>query len=221
MGGCRDSCFIRVPVVDMILPSFFLALWAYRTEEELSLWMEKDEAACQKWREDRSGKWEAGDAGLKEKYPTRDALDAWLDATCQNSKNKSLWKRTRLRARHCQEEGASQKKPPALTKDTARALLTKILDTVKEQSNKDMLEKLLKECEGADPAQAGMMKMMKLLPAVQTLLGPVLTEAGFKAEDLVSVSMQIQAFGAEDPTIAADTGMLMSAMQGDFSALLK
>ena len=102
-----------------------------------------------------------------------------------------------------------------------RALLTKILDTVKEQSNKDMLEKLLKECEGADPAQAGMMKMMKLLPAVQTLLGPVLTEAGFKAEDLVSVSMQIQAFGAEDPTIAADTGMLMSAMQGDFSALLK
>jgi hypothetical protein len=61
------------------------------TAAELALWLEKDEAACQTWRDDRDAKWEAGDAKLKEKYPTREALDAWLDETCQNSKNKCAW----------------------------------------------------------------------------------------------------------------------------------
>ena len=34
------------------------------TPEQLSLWLEKDEAACQTWREARVKKWEAGDAKL-------------------------------------------------------------------------------------------------------------------------------------------------------------
>ena len=36
----------------------------------------------------------------------------------------------------------------------------------------------------------------------------------------MSVAMQIQAFGPDDPTIAADTSKLMKAMQGDFADLL-
>merc|ERR1712037_1007492 len=32
---------------------------------------------------------------LKEKYPTREEFDAWLDKQCKTSKDKSLWKRTK------------------------------------------------------------------------------------------------------------------------------
>ena len=186
------------------------------TSEELALWLDKDEAACQSWRDDRSSKWEAGDAKLKESYPTREALDAWLDATCLGSKNKSLWKRTRM---------ATKKKPAAgpapMTKETARELLTKVLDTVKVPANKEKLEAIVKECEGGDPAQAPMMKMMKLMPAVQGMLGGVLVDAGYTQNDLMTVAMQIQGFAGQDPSIAADCAALMAAMQGDVSALLQ
>jgi hypothetical protein len=65
------------------------------TEDELALWLDKDEAACQSWRAGRSEKWEAGDEKLRASHPTREALDAFLDKGCESSKNKSLWKRTR------------------------------------------------------------------------------------------------------------------------------
>jgi hypothetical protein len=186
--------------------------------DELALWLDKDEAACQSWREDRSSKWEAGDAKLKESYPTREALDAWLDATCLGSKNKSLWKRTRIAKK---KKPAASTGPAPMTKETARVLLTKVLETVKEPANKEKLEAIVKECEGGDPAQAPMMKMMKLMPAVQSMLGGVLVEAGYTANDLMTVAMQIKGFSGEDPSIAADTAALMAAMQGDVSALLK
>lgn len=64
------------------------------TAEQEALWLEKDEAACQKWKEAKVSQWEGGDAKLKESYPTREDLDKWVDATCKNSKDKSLWKRT-------------------------------------------------------------------------------------------------------------------------------
>lgn len=192
------------------------------TAEELALWTEKDESACQSWRDDRAAKWEGGDAKLKESYPTREALDTWLTDTCTTSRDKSLWKRTRTaKKKAAKEGGAAASGPPKMTKESARALLTKVLDTVKTPANKTQLEALMKECESADPAQAPMMKMMKLMPAVQTMLGPVLVEAGYTANDLMTVAMQIQGFSAEDASIATDTKALMSAMQGDLSALLK
>eukprot|EP00286_Rhodomonas_abbreviata_P006592 CAMPEP_0181317994 /NCGR_PEP_ID=MMETSP1101-20121128/16768_1 /TAXON_ID=46948 /ORGANISM="Rhodomonas abbreviata, Strain Caron Lab Isolate" /LENGTH=339 /DNA_ID=CAMNT_0023425431 /DNA_START=24 /DNA_END=1043 /DNA_ORIENTATION=+ len=193
------------------------------TPEQLALWLEKDEAACQKWRDAKASQWEGGDAKLKESYPTRAALDEWLDATCLNSKNKSLWKRTHAKkpaAASGAAAGAGAGRP-ALTKESARALLTKVLDKVKEPANKEKLEGVVKECEGADPANAGMMKMMKLLPAVEGILGPVLLEAGFKQGELTTAAMEIQAFSAADPSIAADTAALMAAVQGDLTALLK
>merc|ERR1712224_313277 len=64
------------------------------TAEQLKLWLDKDEAACVSWREARAKKWEDGDEKLKATYPTREALDAWLDKQCKASKDKSLWKRT-------------------------------------------------------------------------------------------------------------------------------
>jgi hypothetical protein len=67
------------------------------TAEDLALWLAKDEAACQSWRESRLAKWEGGDAKMKETHPTREQLDAWLDTQCDSSKNKSLWKRTRAK----------------------------------------------------------------------------------------------------------------------------
>jgi len=187
------------------------------TTEQLALWLDKDESACQAWRDGKSSAWEGGDEKLKEKYPTRPDIETWLDETCTNSKNKSLWKRTHA----AKKPAAAPAGPPALTKETARELLTKVLDTVKIPANKEKLEALLKECEGGDPAQAGMMKMMKLMPAVQTMLGPALVAAGYKESDLMSVAMQIKAFDGADASIAADTAILMSAMQGDLSALLK
>ena len=90
-----------------------------------------------------------------------------------------------------------------------------MLDKFKEPANKETLLGLIAECEAGDPAQAGMMKMMKMMPAVQQMLEPVL-----EGRDLMSVGMQMQAFGAEDPTIAADVGKLMKAVQGDLSDLV-
>merc|ERR1712050_545450 len=111
-------------------------------------------------------------------------------------------------------EPAEPAGPKPLTKELARALLTKALETFKQPANKEKLEGIIKEFEGQDPAQAGMMKMMKLMPVVQTMMGDTLTEYGYGPNDLMTVTMQIQAFGSEDPTIAADVAKLMKAVQG-------
>merc|ERR1712217_298445 len=176
--------------------------------------MGKDQAAIDKWREAREKSWQ--DGKLQEQYPTREEFDAWLDKQSASSKNKSLWKRTRKNY----EEAATPAGPPKLTKETARELLTKAMNTFKEPDNKAKLEGLLKECEGADPQSAGMMKMMKLMPAVQSMMGGALKEYGFGENDLMNVTMQIQAFGIEDPSIAADVAKLMKAVSGDLSDLL-
>merc|ERR1712216_187143 len=63
------------------------------TEEQLKLWEEKDQAAITAWREAKEKSWAEGT--LKEKYPTREEFDAWMDKQCKSSKDKSLWKRTR------------------------------------------------------------------------------------------------------------------------------
>jgi FKBP-type peptidyl-prolyl cis-trans isomerase FklB len=182
------------------------------TEEQLKLWGEKDEAAIQKWRDTRIKSYE--DGNMRDVHPTREAFDAWLDKQCKSSKDKSLWKRTK--------KPAEAPKPAGLTKETARSLLDKALATFKQPDNKTKLEKIIKECDdaaAADPSQAGMMKMMKLLPEVQTLMGPTLSEYGFMPGDLMTVTMQIQAFAAEDASISADVAKLMKAAQGDVAAL--
>merc|ERR1712060_97435 len=171
-------------------------------------------AAIDKWREAREKSWQ--DGKLQEQYPTREEFDAWLDKQSASSKNKSLWKRTRKNY----EEAAAPSGPPKLTAESARELLTKAIATFKETDNRTKLEGIVKECEGGDPAQAGMMKMMKLMPAVQSMMGSTLTEYGFGENDLMNVTMQIQAFGAQDPSIAADVGKLMKAVSGDLSELL-
>lgn len=63
------------------------------------------------------------------------------------------------------------------------------------------------------------MKMMKLMPAVQQMMGPALEEYGFASTDLMSVTMQIQAFAAEDESIGTDVAKIMKAAQGDVSGL--
>ena len=183
-------------------------------------------AACVSWRESKANKWEAGDAKLKATYPTRAELDGWLDKQCQASKDKSLWKRTRAakkKAAQAAEGGAAQAaalKKPALTREGARELLTAALDAFKQPANKEELLAIVAECDALGPEQAGMMKMVKLMPAVQSMLGPALTAAGFKADDLMTVAMQIQAFSGEDPSIAIDVSKLMQAVQGDLSGLM-
>ena len=204
-------------------------------------------AACVSWRESKANKWEAGDAKLKATYPTRAELDGWLDKQCQASKDKSLWKRMRAAKKKAAQAAALKK--PALTREGARELLTAALDAFKQPANKEELLAIVAECDALGPEQAGMMKMVKLMPAVQRMLGPALVEKGFAADDLMTVAMQIQArapapapalaaatrppphhvrcrvlrrqgFGAEDPSIAADTAKLMQAVQGDLSGLL-
>merc|ERR1719235_33497 len=51
-----------------------------------SFWYEKDEAACQKWRDAKKADWDAEKKKMREKYPTEEELNAWLDTTCQKSK---------------------------------------------------------------------------------------------------------------------------------------
>lgn len=186
------------------------------TAEELALWQDKDEAACISWRESKTKKWEAGDEKLKSAYQTREELDAWLDKQCAASKNKSLWKRTRAA-----KKKAAQAPPTSttLTREGARVLLTKALDTFKQPANKEELMNIVKECDAMGPEQAGMMRFAKLIPAVQKIMGPTLEEAGYGSDELMSVAMQIQAFAPDDPSIAADVGKLMKAVQGDLSDL--
>eukprot|EP00656_Telonema_subtile_P006232 TRINITY_DN1285_c0_g2_i1.p1 TRINITY_DN1285_c0_g2~~TRINITY_DN1285_c0_g2_i1.p1 ORF type:complete len:254 (-),score=102.58 TRINITY_DN1285_c0_g2_i1:179-940(-) len=55
-------------------------------EIDESFWYEKDEEACQKWRDAKKADWDAEKKKLKEKYPTEEDLNAWLDSTCLKSK---------------------------------------------------------------------------------------------------------------------------------------
>ena len=89
--------------------------------------------------------------------------------------------------------------------------------------------------------------MLKLMPAIQKLLAPTLKSCarrlglhvavspvrplaraecqgsrvtsadGYGADDLMTVAATLMGFGAEDPSIAADTQKLMKAAQGDLS----
>lgn len=63
------------------------------TPEQLALWEEKDEASLVTWREAKEKSWDEGT--LKEKYPTREEFEAWMEKQSMIAKNKSLWKRTR------------------------------------------------------------------------------------------------------------------------------
>jgi len=197
------------------------------TPEEEELWLQKDIDACESWRAGRAAKWEAGDEALKTSYPTREALDEWMEKTCTGSKNKSLWKRTRTAKKKAAAAaaeggagGAAPGKPAALTAETGRSLLDKALSTFKEPANKEELLGIVKECDAAagDSGTAAMQKMMKLMPAVSRMLGPTLTEFGFGADDLMPVAMQLQAF--DEPSIKADVSKLMKAVtEGDVTGL--
>lgn len=196
------------------------------TAEELALWTDKDEGACVAWRDSRSTKWEGGDEKLREAYPTREALDAWLDKQCLSSKNKSLWKRTRTAKKKAAAaasgaDGASSAAPakpkPTLDAAIARKLLDRALATFTQPANKAQLVSIIAECDAMGSENAGMMKMVKLMPAVQAMLAPALVEFGYAADDLMTVATQLMAFGAEDASIAADTSKLMKAVQGDLS----
>jgi len=186
------------------------------TEAELALWLDKDEAACTTWREGRLQKWEAGDEKLKSSYPTREALDAWLDGQCLNSRNKSLWKRTRA-AKKMAEAPTPPPAAPAMTPKFARTLLDQALAAFTVPENKSKLTAIVAECEAAPPESQMMMRMSKIMPAVQEMMTKPLEEAGFRADDLMSVMMQIRSFEAQDPSIAADCAKLTKAVMGDLS----
>lgn len=188
------------------------------TAEEQALWLEKDESACQKWRESRVTAWDGGDEKLKKAHPEKEAFNEWLDKQCLSSKNKSLWKRTRTATKKASAAANAPAKPPGLTAETARKLLDKALEAFKVPANKEKLADIVKECEGAE--NAGMMKMMKLMPAVQGMMGDTLKEFGFGEGDLMTVTMQVQGFAAQDPSIAEDVGKLMKAVQGDLSGFM-
>ena len=198
------------------------------TADELALWTDKDESACVSWRDSRATKWEGGDAKLKESYPTREELDAWLDKQCASSKNKSLYKRTRTAKKKAAAAaaggGSAAPAPAALTATSARTLLDQALATFREPANKAQLTALVAadaakgDAAGAD---GGMGRMMAMMPVIQTMLGPVLKEYGFAADELMTVATQLMGFGGADASIAADTSKLMKAAQGDLSDLFE
>ena len=90
----------------------------------------------------------------------------------------------------------------------------------REPATKEKLQEILKEIESMeDTVAASMAKMNKLLPTVQTLLGPSLAEYGFAEDELMTVGMTLMNFGHEDATLARDTQLIMKWSQGDFSDL--
>jgi len=188
------------------------------TAEQLALWEAKDQAQCEAWREAKERSFTGSGHGgrLKQDYPTRELFDDWLDKQCLAAKHKSLWKRTR---RNFEAEEEERNK---LTKEKARALLTKAIAASRVPANKDMLMRTMKEGEAdheGDSAEASMKKMIKIMPAIQTVLGDVLREYGFACTDLLSAIRQIRAFASEDQSIATDIGKMMKAMQGDLTDL--
>ena len=54
-----------------------------------TLWTEKDEASLSEWREKKIEQWNEG-GKMKEKYPERAELDAWMEKQCQKSKDEAL-----------------------------------------------------------------------------------------------------------------------------------
>ena len=110
--------------------------------------------------------------------------------------------------------------PAKMDPKTARAILDAAFAQLK--ANKDSLTKTIQDIENApgDASSKQMQKMMQLLPKVQQLVAPALTEHGFKPDELMSVVMKIQACAADDPSIAQDTMKLMKAAQGDISGLV-
>merc|ERR1712078_277074 len=148
------------------------------------------------------------------------------------TKNQALWKRTRAARRkakaaqfNSQKVEGSTVTPPApppakMDPKTARAILDAAFAQFK--ANKDSLTKTIQDIEDApgDASSKQMQKMMQLLPKVQQLMAPALTEHGFKADESMSVVMRIQACAADDPSIAQDTMKLMQAAQGDISGLV-
>lgn len=179
------------------------------TPEQLALFDDAAEGKVKEWKDSRIKSYE--DGNMRDTHPTREGFDAWLDKQCQKSRNKTI-------AVRVEKAAAAAKLPPKLTKEKARALLTKALETFKEPANKEKLTGIVKETEGQE--NAAMMKMMKLMPAVQGMMEAPLKEYGFGPNDLMSVTMQIQACGAEDPSIATDVAKLMKAVQGDFADIL-
>mmetsp|Transcript_1782 Transcript_1782/g.2346 ORF Transcript_1782/g.2346 Transcript_1782/m.2346 type:complete len:333 (+) Transcript_1782:63-1061(+) len=185
------------------------------TEEEKKLLTDKDEEPIKKWREDRTKLWEEGQ--MRDKHPTKEGFEEWLDRASQSSRNKALWKRTRMAKNKVFEDAI--KPPRQLPKEQARELLDKVMATFKQPENKEKLLKIVEQCDGQDAAQAGLTKMMTLKPAVEEMMGGLMKEYDYKPEDMLTVVMQIQAWSSEDASIAADVGKLFKAVQGDFSEL--
>ena len=200
--------------------------------EDLTLWTEKDQTACDQWTEKKVQAFEAGDAKLTARFSDRAALDTWTAQQSQKTKDQALWKRTRgarrkakaaqFNAKPVEDSNVTPPAPPPAKMDpkTARAILDAAFAQFK--ANKDSLTKTIQDIENSpgDASQKQMQKMLQLLPKVQQLMAPALTEHGFKADELMSVVMKIQACAADDPSIAQDTMKLMKAAQGDISELV-
>ena len=199
------------------------------TEEDLELWTAKDQTACDVWRDAKIAKWDAGDEKLKTKYAVRTALDNFVDGQCDTTKNQALWKRTRAKRRDA-KNGAppplvppEASGPPQLTATTGRVLLTEVIDAFKVPANRERLESAVARIDAlpGDESTKALQKMMQLMPIVSDIAEPALKAQGFKKEDLMTVTSQMQALGAEDPTITVDTKKLMdAATQGKIAPLL-
>merc|ERR1712190_527253 len=77
------------------------------TPEELALWEEKDDKPVREWREARIKSYEEGK--MRDKHPTREGFDEWIEKTCKFSKDKSIWTRSR-QAKNKQLDQPSSKK---------------------------------------------------------------------------------------------------------------
>ena len=193
------------------------------TDDDLALWTAKDDAACDDWRSAKQAKYDGGDAKLLAKYPDAEAFGAWLDKQCAATKNQALWKRSKA-AKKAKAGGsadaptAPEDSKPKMNAKIARTILDGALDAITRPANKEKLVKLVSDIEATgDESQKGMLRMVKLMPAVSDILAPVLEDSGYGKDDLMTVAMQLQGFASEDPSIGVDTMKLIKAAQGDLS----
>jgi peptidyl-prolyl isomerase F (cyclophilin D) len=59
-----------------------------------SLWLEKDETACNEWRKSKEEKWADEESALRKKYPEEADFTAWLDKQCAATKFEALKSRS-------------------------------------------------------------------------------------------------------------------------------
>jgi cyclophilin family peptidyl-prolyl cis-trans isomerase len=67
---------------------------AYSYDLDESLWTEKDQAACDQWRESKEAQWNDAESSLRKKHPEEAEFRQWLENQCDATKQSAIKNRS-------------------------------------------------------------------------------------------------------------------------------